>query len=197
MIDMDFSKFKELVLKRRTIRRFKSKPVPTSILKDLVDLGRIAPAGGNKQAVEYVIVNREDMREELFPLLRWAASLPPDMRTPEEDRRPMAYIIVLLNTKIKKGGDHDVGAAIENILLGATSLGLGACWMGAIDRKKIHALLDMPKTHDVKHVISLGYPDEESVMEEYHDSFKYWKDDDGMMHVPKRGLDNVLLKVFD
>ncbi|MBD3186167.1 nitroreductase [Candidatus Bathyarchaeota archaeon] len=197
MIDMEFSTFKKLAFKRRTIRRFTPEPVSTNILKDLVDLGRIAPAGGNSQAVEYIIVNREDMREKLFPLLRWAASLPPDMRTPEEGRRPMAYIIVLLNTEIKKGGDHDVGAAVENILLGATSVGLGACWMGAIDRKKIRTLLNVPKTHDVKHVISIGYPDEESVMEVYDDSFKYWKDDGGRMHVPKRELDGVILKIVD
>ncbi|MFX0099116.1 MAG: nitroreductase family protein [Candidatus Hodarchaeota archaeon] len=187
--------FKELVYKRRTIRRFKQEPVSLEILKDLVDLGRVAPAGGNNQAVEYIIITNQGIREKLFPLVKWAGGLPPEMRTPEENRRPMAYIVVLLNTTIKKGGDHDVGAAVENILLGAANVGLGTCWMGAIDRKKIHSLLDIPKSHEVKHVISIGYPDEESVMEEYKDSFKYWKDDSGKMHVPKRSLDDVILKI--
>ena len=190
---MDFEK---VVYERRTIRRFEQKDVPLKILEKLVDFARIAPSGMNVQGLEYVIVKNEIVRKDIFPNLRWAGALPKNLRTPEEGRRPTAYIIVLIDTKIKKKAPHDVGASVQNILLGATNYGLGACWMGAIDRKAIKKSLDLPKKFDVSHVISLGYPDEESTMENYKDSFKYWKDEKGKMHVPKRALEDVLQKVI-
>ncbi|MFX1344594.1 MAG: nitroreductase family protein [Promethearchaeota archaeon] len=187
----------EIINKRRTIRRFKQDPLSLDILKKLVDFARVAPAARNIQAIEYIIVENMEMRKKLFPLVRWAGSLPEEQRTPEPGREPTAYIIVLVNTKIKRPFvDFDVGAAVENILLGAINFGIGSCWMAAIDYKKIPELLEIPEHYDLKQVISLGYPDEESVMETYKDSFKYWKDSDGKMHVPKRDLDDIILKIY-
>lgn len=194
MIEMDFE---EVVYKRRTIRRFKQDPISVDTLKKLIDFARVAPMASNIQALEFMIVHNPEMRSKLFPLVRWAASLPEHMRTPEKGREPTAYLIVMINKKIKRAFvDFDVGAAVENILLGAANLGIGTCWMAAIDAKRIRALLEVPEDYDIKQVISLGYPDEESFMESYTDSFKYWRNDDGTMHVPKRSLDDIIVKVF-
>ncbi|GAI63168.1 unnamed protein product, partial [marine sediment metagenome] len=83
-----------------------------------------------------------------------------------------------------------------NILLGAVKYGIGSCWMANIKVRKIKSLLEVPDKYQVKHVISLGYPDEESFMEPYEDSYKYWKNPDGTMHVPKRDLDDIIFKIF-
>ena len=187
----------EAIKKRRTIRRFKQDTIPSDVLKTLIDYARIAPAGNNIQAVEYIIVESPEMRQKMFPLVRWAASLPKELRTPESGREPTAYIIVLVNKKIKQSYyDYDVGAAVENILLGAVSFGIGTCWMGSIKGEKIRTLLDIPDFYEIKHVISLGYPDETSVIEPYTDSFKYWKNPDGTMHVPKRDSSDIIYKIF-
>ena len=189
--------FEETIYKRRTIRRFKQEPISLDTLKKLVDFARVAPMARNVQALEFIIVENIEMRKKLFPLVSWAGSLPQDQRTPESGREPTAYIIVLVNTKIKRSFvDFDVGAAVENILLGAASFGIGTCWMAAINYKKIREVFEIPEHYDLKQVISLGYPDEESVMEAYKDSFKYWKDSDGKMHVPKRDLDDIILKIY-
>ena len=186
----------EAIHKRRTIRRFKQDPIPREILKKLIDYARIAPAGSNIQAVEYVIVKNPAMREKMFPLVRWASSLPKEQRTPESGREPTVYIVVLVNTDIKKSYyDYDIGAAVENILLGAVSFGIGCCWMGNINGNKIRTLLEIPENYEIKHVISLGYPDETSQMEPFEDSFKYWKEANEM-HVPKRKLDDIILKIL-
>ena len=185
----------EAIHKRRTIRRFKQDPIPIDVLKKLIDYARIAPAGSNIQCVEYIIVERPAMREKMFPLVRWASSLPKEKRTPERGREPTAYIVVLVNTDIKKSYfDYDVGAAVENILLGAVSFGIGSCWMGSIKGEKIRNLLEITSNYEIKHVISLGYPDETSKMEPFEGSFKYWKKENEM-HVPKRKLEEVLLKI--
>jgi len=186
----------EAIYKRRTIRRFNQKSVPIETLKKLVDFARVAPSGSNVQGIEYTIVHAPEMRDQLFSLVRWASGLPRSERTPEEGRRPTAYIIVLLNTEIKKSYyEFDIGAAVENILLGAVKYGLGACWMGSINAKKIRELFEIPEFYEITHVISLGFPDEESIMEPYKDSFTYWKDESGDMHVPKRSLEDVIYKI--
>ena len=187
----------ESIYKRRTIRRFKPEPISLDTLKKLVDYARVAPVARNVQALEFIIVNNSEMTQKLFPLVRWANSLPENQRTPEKGREPTAYILVLVNKKIKRAFvDFDVGAAVENILLGAISFGIGTCWMAAIDYKRIRELFEIPEDYDLKQVISIGYPDEESIMEPYKDSFSYWKDSDGKMHVPKRELDDIILKIY-
>lgn len=187
----------EIIYKRRTIRRFKQDIINVDILKKLIDYARVAPMAQNIQALEFIIVHNPETREMLFPLVNWASSLPENQRTPEKGREPVAYIIVLVNTKIKSAYvDFDVGAAVENILLGAVTYGLGTCWMGSIKTSKIRKLLEIPEFYNIKHVISLGYPDEESIIEPYKDSFNYWKDNNGQMHVPKRALDEIIFKIF-
>ncbi|MHA1239827.1 MAG: nitroreductase family protein [Promethearchaeota archaeon] len=187
----------EAIKKRRTIRRFTQKPISSEILKRLIDYARVAPMARNVQGLEYVIVENSEIREKLFKLIKFAGSLPEEQRTPEPGREPTAYIIVLVNTEIKPSFfDFDVGAAVENILLGAVKYGIGSCWMANIKARKIKSLLEVADQYQVKHVISLGYPDEESFMEPYEDSFKYWKNPDGSMHVPKRDLDDIIYKIF-
>jgi nitroreductase len=187
----------EAIYKRRTIRRFRQKPIDIEILKKLIDYARIAPMARNIQALEFIIVKDDKIRARVLKLINFAGSLPEEQRTPEPGREPTAYIIVLLNTSIKESYvDFDVGAAVENILLGAIKYGIGSCWMGNINGRKIKGLLNIPDNYQIKHVISLGYPDEESVIEPFNGSFTYWKDDTGLMHVPKRSLDNLILKIY-
>ncbi len=187
----------EAIKKRRTIRRFKKTPIPIDVLKKLIDYARVAPMARNVQGLEFVIVENSEIREKLFKLIKFASSLPEDQRTPEPGREPTAYIIVLVNIEIKPSFfDFDIGAAVENILLGAIGYGIGSCWMANIKTRKIKSLLKVPDQYQIKHVISLGYPDEESFMEPYEDSYKYWRNPDGTMHVPKRDLDDIIYKIF-
>ena len=186
----------EAIYNRRTIRRFKQEPVPIEILKKLIDFARVAPMGSNIQSIEYIIVSDSSMREKLFPLVQWAGFLPEKDQHPEVGRRPMVYIIVLGNTDIKENPRLDAGAAIENILLAAVKFGLGSCWMGSVNREKAAVLFNLPKNYEIISVISLGYPDEKSSIELFEGSFKYWKDEDGIMHVPKRQLNDVIFKIY-
>lgn len=189
--------FEEVIFKRRTIRRFKQKPISIDILKKLIDYARIAPMARNIQGIEFIIVQKPEFQEKLFPLLRWASSLPEDQRTPEKGREPTAYFIVLNNIKIKNSYyNFDVGAAVENILLEAVNFGLGCCWKAAINRERIRELFKIPEHYEIMQVISMGYSDENSVLEPYERSFDYWKDDAGEIHVPKRSLNDIIYKIL-
>ena len=182
----------EAIKKRRTIRRYEQKEIPVGILEKLVDAARLAPSGANFQPWEFIIVNEKDMVDKVFPTLAWAGYLGKE-GPPPEGKRPVSYIVVLINKEIKAPTPlRDVGAAVENILLAAVEEGIGTCWIGSVDRKKLAEILEVPPTHEIDCVVALGYPAEKSVVEEMRNSIKYWRDENGIMHVPKRKLKDIL-----
>ena len=182
----------ELILSRRSIRQFKPEPVSRSILVKLVNAARLAPTGANLQPLEFVVVDEEEVRKRLFPCLRWAAYIAPE-GNPQPGQEPMAYVVVLVNLKVReKGFGRDVGAAVENMILAAWEESVGSCWIANADTGKIKDMLSVPEGYQVDSVLALGYPSEEPVTEEMKDSVKYWKDSKKRLHVPKRALDDIL-----
>lgn len=182
----------ELILTRRSIRQFMSKPVSRDILVKLVNAARLAPSGSNLQPLEFVAVDDEKVRKILFPCLRWAAYIAPE-GNPKHGQEPTAYIIILANLQVReKGYERDVGAAVENMILTAWEEGVGSCWIASADLAKIQELLKVPKDYRVDSVLALGYANEEPVIEEMKESVKYWKDAEERLHVPKRVLDDII-----
>ncbi|MGC9055661.1 MAG: nitroreductase family protein [Candidatus Saccharicenans sp.] len=128
---------KELIKKRRSIRQFQPKELSLSLLKELVDCGRLAPSAANLQPLEFLIAIDPNLRKEIFPCLRWAAYINP-AGDPKPGKEPVAYIIILVNMDIRKEGfEYDVGAAAENIILEALSQGVGTCWLISINRERL------------------------------------------------------------
>lgn len=184
----------ELILKRRTIRRFKQDPINENKLEKMINAARLAPSGANMQPCEFIIVNEKSIVDRLFETLKWAGYITP-AGNPPEGKRPVAYVIVLINTeKLKSGGEVDAATAIMNIILTAFEMDIGSCWLGSIDRNEIQTLLQIPENCSINSVIALGYPDESPVVEELTDSVKYWKDEQGVLHVPKHSIEKVMHK---
>jgi len=182
----------DLIISRRTIRRFKPLPVPRDVLEGAVNAGRLAPSAANLQPLEFVAVDDEAVRRKIFPCLRWAAYIAP-AGTPGPGEEPMAYIVTLVNTAVReKGFEYDAGAAMENMTLAAWAEGVGSCWLISVDKEKVHAAIGAPPILKVDSVLALGYPAEEPEVEDYVDSPKYWRDESGRHHVPKRRLATVL-----
>lgn len=181
-----------LILKRRTIRRFEQKSIPRPVLEKLVDAGRLAPSAANLQPCEYIVIDEKPLLEKVFETLRWAGYITP-YGNPPPGERPVAYIVVIINEEKKSAyPSHDAAAAIENMLLLALAEGLGSCWIGSVEREKLSVLLSLPSFCKIDSVLALGYPREEPAVEELVDSVKYWKDKDGRLHVPKRKLESIL-----
>jgi len=184
----------DIICQRRSIRRFQNKPLPENILQKLVNAARLAPSGANIQPCVYVIVDDRELVDSLFPCLKWAAYIAP-AGNPPQGERPVAYIVVLVDLhRKKKGGEVDAAAAVENILISAWGEGIGTCWLGAVDRKQIKSILRIPHHLVVNSVVALGYPNECPVLEETRDSIKYWKDKDGILHVPKRRSEDIVFR---
>lgn len=187
----------ELIKSRRTIRKFEQKPIETEKLVRFVDAARVAPSGANFQPLKYMIINSPEMCDRIFPLVRWAAYLAPEYN-PKEDERPVSYVAVFGDTSIKKAGfETDMGAAVENLILAALSEGIGACWMAAIDYEKIPAVLGADDNLRLLCVVALGYPKEtpcEAAIDD--ENIKYYVGEGGNLCVPKRSLDEVIVKTL-
>jgi nitroreductase len=182
----------ELIVSRRSIRQFKPRAIDRAILERLVDAGRLAPSAANMQPLEFFVVDDPALRAKVFPCLKWAAYIQP-AGNPKPGLEPTAYVFVLVNTKIReKMFEYDVGAACENIGLAALGEGIASCWLISIDRRKISEALGIPEEYRIDSVIALGYPAEASTAEDFKDSPRYWKDEAGGFHVPKRKRADVM-----
>jgi nitroreductase len=181
----------DVIVSRRTIRQYQPRPLDRALLERLVEAGRLAPSAANLQPLEFVVVDEPLVRDKVLPALKWAAYIQPQ-GDPKPGREPQAYVIVLVNTKIReKMYEYDVGAAVEAMAVSAWSEGVGSCWLISIDRAAVQAALGIPESYRIDSVLALGYPAETSMVEEYKDSVRYWKNPDGSFHVPKRKLRDV------
>ncbi|MFQ6070514.1 MAG: nitroreductase family protein [Candidatus Aminicenantales bacterium] len=182
----------DLIVTRRTIRQFKQDEIPDEILEKIVNAARLAPSGSNLQPLEYIVVTQEKVKKLVFSALKWAGYIAPE-GNPKPGHEPAAYVVVLVNTRVRKRGyEHDAGAAIENMILTAWEEGIGSCWVGSVKKVKVRRALKIPDHYLVDSVLALGYPAEKPVVEETEKSVKYWKDRRGRLHVPKRRLENII-----
>lgn len=180
---------------RRTYRRFEQRPVAPEILTEAVAAARIASCGANRQTVRYIIVESADAVAAVQPLVHWAAYLPPEQGAPKPDELPTAFIAILQDDNLPGASDVDVGLALGSLTAAAWAHGVGSCIMGAINRPALTELLALPEGVRLCYMVALGYPTHESHLVSMQDGdVKYYLDDNRDFCVPKRGMEEVLLK---
>lgn len=187
---------KELVLKNRSRRRFQEEvAIDKETLRELVDLARCSASGANRQPLKYLLSCDSVKNAKIFPNLFWAAALK-DWKGPVEGERPSAYILILGDKEISETFGVDHGIAAQSILLGAVEKGLGGCMLGAINVNGLRAALQIPEKYAILLVIALGRPNEEIVLETVgkDNQTNYWRDGDGVHHVPKRSLEDIIIE---
>ena len=187
---MDSSVY-ETILSRRTIRRFKQKPVDVKLLKRFVNAARVAPSAANLQPLEYFIICEKELCAEVFETLGWAGYIKPKWM-PDESERPTAYIAVLVREDLNKYYKWDVGLSAENIMLVAEEENIGSCILLNINRTKLRELLGIPVSLYIDSVIALGYKSETAIIEDMVDSVEYYRDENDVLHVPKRKITDIL-----
>ncbi len=187
-----------LIRETRTIRRFhQNKPISPATLLDLLELARLGGSARNCQPWQYLPVTDPKRCQDIFPFLGWAGYLS-DWKGPMEGERPSAYIMCLLNTTWLKGPEKeahfDLGIATQNLLLGAQAIGIGGCRIGAFS-PKLESLFSLQDDLKLSLVIALGFPQEEVIIEELKsvNDIQYWRDAEGIHHVPKRALKDLII----
>lgn len=188
----------KLIRSNRTCRRFRQdQPVAASTLRELVDLARCSPSAGNLQPLKYVLSTTPEANAAIFSCLGWAGYLP-NWPGPAEGERPAAYVVVLGDTRISAQIDCDHGIACQSILLGARERGLAGCIIGNIHRERLAGNLGVEPDLRILLVLALGRPAEEVRLEPLgaDGDVRYWRDPNGIHHVPKRRLEELLVAVL-
>jgi nitroreductase len=184
----------EAIKKRRTIRKFTQEKIEMHKLVTLIDCARVAAYGANSQPLKFAIIDDKEMLDKIFPNTKWAALLSDG--TPKENERPTAYIAVLGDSSIKpsKVFEVEAGAAVTTMMLEAVEMGLGSCWLGAIQREEIKKILGLAENLELVYLLALGYPAQESKsIDMVGDDTKYFLDENKTVNVPKRKLSDVIV----
>jgi nitroreductase len=185
----------ELVKENRSCRRFyEDHAVELKILEDLVDLARLSASAANFQPLKYILACQPGINAEIFSCLGWAGYLK-DWPGPEPGERPAAYIVLLGDTAISKDFGCDHGIAAQSIMLGAREQGLAGCMLGTINRKALREILNIEAHLQILLVLAIGKPKEKIVLETLgpDGSIRYWRDAEGLHHVPKRALKDIIV----
>lgn len=189
----------DLVRKNRSCRRFyENHPVPADTLRALVNLARLSASAANRQPLRFILSCEKERNDKIFPCLAWAAYLT-DWPGPPEGERPTAYIIISGDTTLTDNFWCDHGIVSQSMLLGAREMGLAGCMIGAFNEKKLRAALAIPDHLKILLVIALGKPKETVVIDEVgpDNDIRYWRDEAGVHHVPKRPLEDLIVDFSD
>ena len=185
---------KDIVKKNRSYRRFdESIRLSNGLLKSLIDLARLSPSSRNQQALKFMITADPEECNLLFKSLAWAGYIP-DWKGPVPGERPSAYITILGDKRLGQSFSEDLGIAAQSILLGAVDEGYGGCMVGSIKRERVRQDFKLPEHFEILLVLALGKPIEEVVIEALVDgNVRYWRDKNGIHHVPKRDLLELII----
>lgn len=186
---------KKLIEYNRTCRRFDQKfKVTYEDFLQLVELARLSASAANKQTLRFAFAAREKAAT-VFDNIKWAGYITDG--APKDDQKPPAYILVLNDNAFGKADLTSCGIAMQSMLLGAAEMGLRGCIFGSINRTKLHKALNLDENTEIINVIALGKPAETAVIENIRktDSIKYWRDDNGIFHVPKIIAEELIIKL--
>lgn len=151
--------FFEVLKTRRSVRAFKPEPVDDTTLRKVLAGGLMAPSAGNVQPWKLYVIRQQETKA----LLARAAFGQQFLA-----QAPVVIVVVAEpELSAEKYGDRgrelyaiqDTAACVENILLAATALGLGGCWVGAFDEQAASQTLGLPSTLRPMALIPIGYPD--------------------------------------
>ena len=142
----------DVILRRRSIRRYENKEIPKDVLDKIVEAGRQSPSAANRQPYRFVIVTDSEIKKELKGLFsRFLKDAP-------------VVIVGCANPKALLTGKWatvDTTIALENMALAAWSLGIGSCWIGSFNEEKTKELLKIPEDWKVVALVTFGYPAEQ------------------------------------
>lgn len=139
----------EAIRKRRSVRKFSGQAIPKADLETIVDAGRWAASGSNRQPWDFIVVTKRETIVEFIPAAPWIVQA--------------GAVIALVLDPATRWWVEDGSAAIQNMLLASTALGYGSCWVegDALPREEqFKALLGVPHEKRLMALIPIGVPAE-------------------------------------
>ena len=148
----------EAIKTRRSVRRFTNKPVEDELIKQIIELGNLAPSAGNLQPRDFVVVKNQETKDKLTQ-----AALNQKFIS-----QASHVIVICANMKrVTPYGNRghelytiqDTAAAIQNMLLAVVDFGLSSCWIGAFNENAVVDILDLPSYIRPVAILPIGHSD--------------------------------------
>jgi len=148
----------EAIVSRRSIRAFKPDQVSEELLDKILEAARWAPSAGNLQAREFILVTDPELKRKLCNAAfgeSFIEEAPIDIVVCANERRSAQ--------RYGERGEklyciQDASASVQDMLLAAHALGLGACWVGAFQERNVSQTFNLPNGVKPVAIIPLGYP---------------------------------------
>jgi nitroreductase len=139
----------EAIKKRRSVRIFTGAPIPREDLEKIVDAGRLAATGSNRQPWDFIVISDREMIDRLIVVGKWM--------------KKAAAIIAVVLDPYSRWWVEDGSAAIENMLVASTALGYGSCWVEGDSlphEEDFKVLLGVPKGKRLLALVPVGVAEE-------------------------------------
>ncbi len=141
----------EVIKKRRSIRRYSPGRIKDDDLRSILEAARLAPSAGNRQPWYFIVVRDESTKRRL------AEAAAHQMFIADAD---VIVIGVSDPGRSPRWHDRDIMIAMEHMVLVATELGYGTCWIGAFNEDKVKEILNIPEQYRVIALLPIGVPAE-------------------------------------
>ena len=163
----------QTIYKRRSVRKYLNKPVSKEIIVELLKAAMAAPSATNCQALEFLVLSDQTILNQIRQKLIFA-----------KYNAPISIVVIgnpgkANNSSGKRFWQQDGSAAIENMMIAATSLGLGTVWIGIHPvppfERSIRKILNLPDKVFPLGMVYVGYPAETPVPRtQYKEIDIYW-----------------------
>jgi len=159
----------EMILKRRSVRKYKSDMITEEELKTIVECGLFAPSAKNKQNWHFTVITNNEKIEEIN---RLAIEGMERLGIEKEEDYHVFYhapVVIVISSKIEGYSEVNAGCVIENMAIAAQSMGIGSCIIGQTrymyhqaNKADINRVLKIPENYEHDISICFGYPDGEA-----------------------------------
>ena len=155
--------FMEIVKRRYSVRKYLDEPVDRELIKTCIEAARLAPSAENVQPWRFIVVDDHELLEKLkkqafkgiYSFTKWANSAPVIIVVLAKP----GFIANKLGAQVQKIHYHllDIGISVEHLILQATELNLGTCWIGWFNIKGVRKILSIPKKYEIAGLVSMGH----------------------------------------
>ena len=139
----------EAIRKRRSVRKYTGDPIPREDLETIIDAGRLAASGNNRQPWDFIVVTEREMIDQLKVASAWMEEA--------------GAIVAVVMDPDSRWWLEDGAAAVENMLIASTALGYGSCWCEGRTlphEEEFKQLLGVPEEKRLLTLVTIGVPAE-------------------------------------
>jgi len=141
----------DVILNRRSIRRYEKRDIPEEVLAQIIEAGRQAPSAANRQPIRFIILKGHEVKKELSTIFSLFVKDAPVVIVGCAD---------ITDRLTGKWAVVDTVIAMQNMVIAAWTSGIGSCWIGAFNEEKVKEILKIPAKWKVVALITFGYPAE-------------------------------------